>query len=252
MAYTKLFSTIVTSTVWGEPNATRIVWVTMLAIATKDGEVLSTIPGLARMANVTTAEAEEAITRFLSPDQYSRTPDDEGRRIEPIEGGWHLLNYDKYRRMASYDESKEQNKERQRRFRERAKRNGKGVTSNENNAQSNAPVTHLLDKAEAEAKKNTLSSDDEVKEAIYQAYPSKRRGGRKGAYKYINYALKEIAADTLLDRVKSFANSAEVKEKARKGEWNFIPLLETWLNKGRYDVEAEKPASTPVTGLKFV
>lgn len=125
MGYTKLFSSIITSTIWSEDDKTRIVWITMLALADKNGEVQGSIPGLARLAGVSTEACREAINKFLSPDEDSRTKDDEGRRIEEIEGGWALLNHDKYRRMASLDEAKEKNVERQRRFRAKKDRNGK-------------------------------------------------------------------------------------------------------------------------------
>ena len=99
--------------------------------------------------------------------------------------------------------------------------------------------------------KETLShkpaSDDAEKEAIYQAYPSKRRGGRKEAYKAIRSALKDIDAATLLARVKAYAASVEVRDKLRAGEANFLPMLATWLNKGRYDEDTTvAPAGTPV------
>jgi hypothetical protein len=123
MSYTKLFSSIVTSTIWTEDDKTRIVWITMLAIANKHGEVQASIPGLARVSGVSVEAAEAAINRFLAPDQYSRTPDDEGRRIEKIEGGWQLLNHAKYRAMASKDEAIQSNAERQRRHRQKKARN---------------------------------------------------------------------------------------------------------------------------------
>lgn len=125
MAYTKLFSSILTSTIWREDKATKVVWITMLALADKNGEVQGSIPGLAHLAGVTTEECEVAIKKFLSPDKHSRTKDDGGRRVEEIDGGWSILNYEKYRRMASLDEAKEKNAERQRRFREKRDRNGK-------------------------------------------------------------------------------------------------------------------------------
>lgn len=95
--YTKLFSSITASTVWGEPYATRIVWVTLLAMADRDGAVHAAVPGLARAANVTLEECEAALQAFLAPDPYSRTKDHDGRRIEEIDGGWLLLNHAKYR-----------------------------------------------------------------------------------------------------------------------------------------------------------
>jgi len=110
-AFTKLFSSITESTVWCEPLATRIVWITMLAMADRQGRVFASIPGLANRARVEVEEAEQAILRFLEPDRYSRTPDHEGRRIEPIDGGWRLLNYAKYREMRDEEARREYQRE---------------------------------------------------------------------------------------------------------------------------------------------
>lgn len=125
MAYTKLFNSIVTSTIWMEDDRTRIVWITMLACADKHGEVQASIPGLARLAGVPVEDCRAAIGRFLSPDLDSRTKDDQGRRIEGIDGGWSLLNFRKYREMASKEESQANETARKARYREGLKRNGK-------------------------------------------------------------------------------------------------------------------------------
>ena len=58
------------------------------------------------MAGVKVEDCESAIEKFMAPDRYSRTPDDEGRRIEVIAGGWALLNHAQYRAMASKEEAK--------------------------------------------------------------------------------------------------------------------------------------------------
>lgn len=133
MAYTKLFNSIVTSTIWTEDDKTRIVWITMLAIADKNGEVQGSIPGLARIAAVPVEDCRTAISKFLSPDPDSRTKDDEGRRIEEIDGGWALLNHQKYREMASKEESRESEAKRKARYRARVARNEK------NNLSHNVP-----------------------------------------------------------------------------------------------------------------
>lgn len=121
--YTKLFNSIVTSTIWTEDDTTRIVWITMLALADKNGEVQGSVPGLARIAGVSLDACQSALDKFLSPDKYSRTMDDEGRRIEKIDGGWLLLNHAKYRAMASKDDAILSNAERQRRHRAKVARN---------------------------------------------------------------------------------------------------------------------------------
>jgi len=139
--YTKLFNSIVTSTIWTEDDKTRIVWITMLAIADQHGEVQASIPGLARVAGVSVEAAETAINKFLSPDSYSRTPDDEGRRIEKIDGGWLLLNHAKYRAMASKEDLKAANVNRQRRYREKLERNASVTPCNASVTPCNASVT---------------------------------------------------------------------------------------------------------------
>jgi len=141
MAYTKLFASIVSSTLWSEDSDTRVVWITMLAMADKHGEVTATIPGLARLAGVSLEACEAALVNFLAPDKYSRTETAEGRRIEKIEGGWALINHGKYRRLASKEDSVEKNAERQRRFK---KRNGVTVTP------GNAQVTQDRDIADTD------------------------------------------------------------------------------------------------------
>ena len=149
--YTKLFQSILTSTIWGEDHATLRVWITMLAMADKNGEVVATIPGLARVACVTIQEVENALEKFQSPDKYSRTPDDEGRRIEQNEDGWVLINYEKYRKMASKEDQKAKSAERVRKYRERQKRNGKSLQCNAKSGSGNDKVTQDRDIAEAEA-----------------------------------------------------------------------------------------------------
>lgn len=111
--YTKLFNSILHSTIWSEPHETRILWITMLAMSDRNGCVNASIPGLARMAGVTIDQCKDGIEKFLSPDPYSRTPDNEGRRIERIDGGWHLLNHGKYREMMSIEERREYNRRKQ-------------------------------------------------------------------------------------------------------------------------------------------
>jgi uncharacterized phage protein (TIGR02220 family) len=69
----------------------------MLASANMDGIVDASLPGLADLARVTLKECEEALKVLMSPDEYSRTKTDEGRRIREVDGGWLILNHAKYR-----------------------------------------------------------------------------------------------------------------------------------------------------------
>lgn len=117
--YTKLFASILDSTVWGAPHHVRIVWMTLLAMADRDGMVESSIPGLVRRAVVSRAECEEAIAYLMAPDLDSRSPDHEGRRIAPVDSGWQVLNYVKFRERASLEERREKDAARQQAKRDR-------------------------------------------------------------------------------------------------------------------------------------
>lgn len=117
--YTKLFASIVHSTIWREPAHVRLVWVTMLAIADRDGVVEASVPGLADVARVTEAEAEQAIHQLSGPDIKSRSKALDGRRIVEVDGGWRLVNYEHYRDKMNADEQREKSAERMRRKRAR-------------------------------------------------------------------------------------------------------------------------------------
>lgn len=148
-----------------ENDQTRIVWLTLLAMADQHGEVQASIPGLANVARVSVSACEEAIRVFLNPDPYSRTKTDEGRRIVEMDGGWHILNHEKYRELASDTDRKRKAAERQRRRRARLKETdchavtGVGVTGCDKSHQN--PQAEAEAEADTEAKterdRNTLS-----------------------------------------------------------------------------------------------
>jgi hypothetical protein len=105
--FTKLFSSITSSSIWRAPNEVRLVWITMLAMADKDGEVWASVGGLADLARVSRQECLSALHALLSPDEDSRTKEHDGRRLEEIDGGWRLLNYKKYRDLGRNEDRRE-------------------------------------------------------------------------------------------------------------------------------------------------
>ena len=157
VTFTKLFSSITESTVWCESAHTRLVWITMLAMADRKGRVWASIPGLANRARVPLEDAEKALETFLAPDRYSRTPDHEGRRIEPIDGGWQLLNHAKYRDMRDEEVRREQNREAKQREREKS---AKLLTVS--HGQPKSAQAEAYTEAEAEADSKALKSKAKV------------------------------------------------------------------------------------------
>lgn len=114
-----LFSSIVRSSIWGEPKHVRIVWVTLLALKDRNGVVETSLPGLARTAVVELEECRDAIRVLEAPDPESRSPDFEGRRIEKVDGGWRVLGHERYLKRMREVAEKVGNAKRQREFRKR-------------------------------------------------------------------------------------------------------------------------------------
>ena len=171
MAYVKLFQSMLTSTVWSESDSTRIVFVTMLLMADKNGEVLGSIPGIARFAGVSIDSCSAAIERLSSPDKYSSSKLADGRRIVAIDGGWELVNHAKYREMASKEDSQHSAAERKRRQREReeAVTHGHGdVTVSHGESRG---VTENWDIADVPP-----ASESEIHNTIAPATPSQEKG----------------------------------------------------------------------------
>jgi hypothetical protein len=125
--YTKLFQTIVTSSIWQESDPTRLVWITMLALANKNGVVEASVPGLANMAKVTMEKTLEALEVLASPDKFSRSEEFEGRRIEKVEGGWMILNHGKYREKLSNSDRNDYQRVKQKEYREKKRSGAKGM-----------------------------------------------------------------------------------------------------------------------------
>jgi len=160
--FTKLYSGIINSSIWEEDTATRIVWITFLAMADVDGNVIGDPRRLMTSANVSKCQYESAIEKLQSPDMYSKTPDKEGRRIERIQGGWHLINYDKYRRNRDLEKRREQNRIAKRNQRERDKKEmlkqAMSAGCQQKSAQAEAEAEAEADKEEEEEHSNDFSN----------------------------------------------------------------------------------------------
>jgi len=108
--FVKLFSSILDSSVWCYDSETRLVWITLLAMADFEGVVHASVPGIANRARVSLEAAEKAIKIFQSPDEYSRSDTYEGRRIERVGRDWIILNYEEYRNKMSKEAERERKK----------------------------------------------------------------------------------------------------------------------------------------------
>jgi len=158
MQFTKLFNSILDSTIWQEPLETKIVWITMLAMVDRSGEVHASVPGLAKRAGVTIEQCEFALQCLRSPDPYSRTKDHEGRRVRDIDGGWELLNHGKYRALLSAEERREYNRKKQAEYRLQRQKNVNDMSMTVNDNVSCQHITEAESEAEADTESLELSN----------------------------------------------------------------------------------------------
>ncbi len=121
VGYTKLFNELIMSTVWREPDHVRLLWITMLALKDRWHIANASMPGLADAARITTDQCREAIQILSSPDPDSRSKEFEGRRIQECDGGWLILNGEKYRNKMNADERREYHRLYQKARRDRIK-----------------------------------------------------------------------------------------------------------------------------------
>lgn len=150
--FTKLDSSIIESSIWVEDDATLRVWIALLASCNADGFVAGSVPGFASKARVTVEQMIAAIDKFSSPDPHSRTPDNDGRRIEALEGGWVVLNYAKYREKHDPEERRRQVREAVRRH--RAKKGNQRVIKNDYQGLQQPDVINGNHKKEERGKKS--------------------------------------------------------------------------------------------------
>jgi len=105
--YTPVFDSVFQGTLCGKyPDLP--VWLVLLALQQRGGIIDAHPSYIATISGLPQADIEAAIRKFCEPDPESRTPDNDGRRLEPLEGvgfGWRVINHRKYaekaRKMAS-------------------------------------------------------------------------------------------------------------------------------------------------------
>jgi hypothetical protein len=154
MSYSKLHSSLVHSSLWTEPDNVRILFITLLAICDRQGYVFGSRGGIERLANIGESEEDDPWDVLMSPDPDSsdllRNPENEGRRIEEVPGGFRLLNFEYYRALRNDDDRREQNRQAQARFKAKNKRQSATVSQDKPASAIVSPGKRISE-AEAEA-----------------------------------------------------------------------------------------------------
>lgn len=143
-------------TLYGQWEA-LVTFQQFIVLCDADGIIDMTPPAIAARTSIPLEIIKKGIEILESPDPYSRTQGQDGRRIELIDAhrpwGWHIVNHGKYQHMQDADTIRSQTRERVRRHRE-SRRLAEGDATG--NASCNAAVT------DANASKRHTNTDTDT------------------------------------------------------------------------------------------
>ena len=239
--YNRLFTKILDSSIWLEPSETRIVWLTLIAAMDEDGYAhFSAIENLAGRARVTLEQAQTAVDCFLNPDPNSSNPENEGRRVERVPGGFFILNAPEHRKILNREIQREQ-------VRVRVARHRENVSGNKTTVTHSLPtVTHSLPNVTPVYVSEDVSSSDLGKgdERGKGSAPRELKSDFEAFWK--EYPRKVAKLDALVAWKKPHPEitvilSALIRAKQtdawKRDSGKFIPHPATWLNGARWEDE---------------
>jgi hypothetical protein len=238
MGFTKLFENILESSVWMAPDDFFRAWIALLAKCGPDGIARISATWISEKCHVSIDRAREILDEMQQPDPDSRSTNDDGRRIERIDGGYLLLNYQKYREMRDDSQRREYMRNYIKEYRDEGKDKARPVNSGKQRVNSGKP---RLAQAEAEAE-----AEADKRQSVKQAFDlfwlrTPRKVGKKEAWKVWQRLWKQPDHPSL-ETILTALNNQKSCEQWRKG---VIPNPSTWLTQGRWDDEIN--VSTPTS-----
>lgn len=214
MGFTKLDENILQSSIMAEDDATFKVWIALLAACKEDGVARVSPLFLASICRKEIDTIVAALKKLESPDEYSRSTNDNGKRIERIDGGYRIINYSKYRSF-TYSDSKAAIKKRKQRGHEGdMSPNGGDISAS----------------ASASDKKGDTRGKQEYSESFisfWAAYP--RKEGKETAWKAWQKSKPDIKI--VLDALQW--QTKQVQWTRDDGQ--YIPHPSTYINGHRWD-----------------
>ena len=130
----KLFASMYDGSLHGDWKAI-VVLQQLVIVANQHGEVDATPEALADRTGLPIDIIEHGLAVLSQPDKRSRSPDQDGRRIVPLDPGrtwgWRLVNYLKYRNTRDDRDRREQNRQAQERARARKKASARRLTNDD-------------------------------------------------------------------------------------------------------------------------
>jgi len=103
VGFTKLDEGIVFSSIMGEDDSVFRAWIILLATCKEDGISRISEVFLCSIMKKDLNEIQRCLKVLESPDSNSRSKNDDGKRIIRIDGGFKIINYQRYRENTPTD-----------------------------------------------------------------------------------------------------------------------------------------------------
>ena len=229
---------------WGDMLASSIIeedvhvkwaFVVCLLLCDADGEFRSTPGYLARSAGMSLEDAEDALKVLSSPDGYSTSKEEEGRRlISTGSNQWRVVNYGSYRQRYMKEKALARDRQRKRDERGRVRTDSDkvgqdGTGSDPCTCTSTCTCTSKKKDGECEGK-------EKQKGAIpFEEFwtPMIRKEGKKkakSAWRNLTVKDQRAAMAVLPDHLVRWSGK----------ELRYIPLPATWINGRRWEDELKE------------
>ena len=130
--YAKIFAQIYDSSI-AENYQVRHVFMDLLVLADRDGVLDMTPQAIARRTNIPMKVLMSALSALEQPDDQSRSPEGDGRRITRLDPhrdwGWQIVNFKAYHNIRDEDARRENNRRYQAEHRARLKATSKDLSA---------------------------------------------------------------------------------------------------------------------------
>jgi hypothetical protein len=220
------------------------VFVFMLAHCDPEGFLDMTPEAIAGRSGLPLDVIRRGIDVLESPDDGSRSTELEGRRLERIdahrEWGWRIVNYLKYREYTDPETVRQQNRERQKRYRERLRNAPSRPVTLDNARSRQAEVEVEVEVSGAKAPSCPIASDDSVSveewfvKEFWPRFPKKE--GKKAALKAMLSAFKGVSgpaedalAGEIISGLSRYCRHVEGKDRG------YVKMAEGWINGRRWE-----------------
>lgn len=227
--YVKIFSQIYDGTlVTRGPWQALVTFQQLLILADQDGNVDMTDEAISRRTTIPLDIIQIGIAGLLKPDDKSRTPTEDGRRILPLaehrDWGWHIVNYEHYRRMKREEDRREYH---QTYYHEKRKKQKPVEKQEFNTFQHFQQIQQIQPIAEAEAYAKVVNPAaakaarnppiDPVKDEIWKTgrqILAEQGSSRDAAGSFLGKLCKDFGQLLVLDAVRDCAATTPAEAKA--------------------------------------